>query len=207
MGAGQWLKVLDTVAGLAAVAGRFRRSLSGDADPAGPGTGLAAGGGLTGPLEARLAGVVVAALQEAFDRDRARMELERSHADAERRRAEEALAAEMRRQAAERALGQLRMIAVMAMAAWMLSAALAGFVPGMRSGVALALLALGWLGAFGALGAAFMGWQHVSSWSADPHGKPDASAVHRPTASAPWLLLGALVMTGAALLTALSIRA
>ena len=38
-----------------------------------------------GPLEARLAGVVVAALKEVFDRDSVRLEMERSQIDAERR--------------------------------------------------------------------------------------------------------------------------
>ena len=198
MGANQWLKVLDTVGNLAAAAGRFRRGLGGDPGQAGP------GGGLAGPLEARLAGVVVAALQEAFDRDRTRMDLERSQVEAERRRAEEALAAELRRQAAERALGQLRMIAVMAVAVWMLSAALAAVVPGMRAGVALALLGSGWLAALAALGSAFAGWQHVSAWSADSHGVPGQPGAHRPSAAAPWLLLIALALTGAALLVALS---
>jgi hypothetical protein len=203
MGAGQWLKVLDTVSGLAAAAGRFRRGMESDSEQPASGGG---GGGLAGPIEARLAGVVVAALQEAFDRDRARMDLERSQVEAERRRAEEALAAELRRQAAERALGQFRMIAVMAMAVWMLSAALAAWVPGMRSGAALVLLGLGWLSAFGSLGAAFAGWQHVSMWSADARNAAAQGAPHRASAAAPWLLLAALALTGAALLVAFSTR-
>ena len=53
-----------------------------------------------GGLEARLAGVVVAALKEAFDRDTQRLELEREQLDAERQRAERALRLELRRQAA-----------------------------------------------------------------------------------------------------------
>ena len=52
-----------------------------------------------------MAGVLVAALKEAFDRDGTRLEMERSQIEAERRRAEEALRAELRRQAGERRSG------------------------------------------------------------------------------------------------------
>ena len=94
------MRVLDTVTGLAQMT---RRLKGGDppatADGVPPPTAL-------GQIETRLAGVVVAALKEAFDRDRARMDLERAHLEAERQRAEEALRAELRRQAAERALGE-----------------------------------------------------------------------------------------------------
>jgi hypothetical protein len=100
MGIANWMRVLDTVSGLARMGGKLR-SLTLESGPA-----TQSGGGT---LETRLAGVVVAALKEAFDRDRARMDLERAQIDAERRRVEEALAAELRRQTAERALGQLRL--------------------------------------------------------------------------------------------------
>jgi hypothetical protein len=190
-----WMRVLDTVSGLVQLSSRFRQG-SGDA----PGDVPAAGAGATaGPLEARLAGVVVAALQEAFDRDRARMDLERSHVEAEQRRAAEALAAELRRQAIERALGQLRLVAIIAVAAWMLSAALAVWLPGMRDGLPRVLLGGGWALAFGALGCAFAGWQRMSAWArgdTDPPGGAMAAA-------SSWLVLGALALVGAALLVAL----
>ena len=93
MAMAQWMRVLDTLGGLVQVAARFRRQ--GSEEPAGLQT--VASGGPLGQLETRLAGVVVAALKEAFDRDSARLELERSHIEAERRRAEEALRAELRR--------------------------------------------------------------------------------------------------------------
>jgi len=187
----QWMRVLDAVSSLAQVTGRIRR---------GAGTDLEATTGAGGPLEARLAGVVVAALKEAFDRDRARTDLEREQVDAERRRAEQALRAELRRQAAERAVGHLRLIAAMAIAAWMLSAALAVWLPGMRAGVPRSLLGAGWACAFGALGCAFAGWQGISAWSAaDGSGESQSAAA----STAPWLLLVALALTGAALLVAL----
>lgn len=185
MGIAEWMRVLDTVGGLAQLTGKLR--------PRAPEEGLQQGGGPGpgGALEARLAGVVVAALKEAFDRDRQRMEIERAQIEAERRRVEDAFAQELRRQASERILGQLRLIAVMAIAAWMLSAALAGWLPGMRAGVPRALLGLGWVLSFATLGCVFAAWQKESISEG-----PAASA-------ASWTLLAALAATGASLLAAL----
>ena len=84
MGFVQWVGVLDTVGGLVQMARRFRRGESLIDAPASP------LGGPIGQIEARLAGVVVAALKEAFDRDSARLELERTQIEADRRRAEHA---------------------------------------------------------------------------------------------------------------------
>ena len=139
-----------------------------------------------------MAGVLVAALKEAFDRDSTRLEMERSQIEAERRRAEEALRAELRRQAGERALGQLRLIAVMAIGAWALSAVLSAWMPGMRDGVPRVLLGTGWVLALGALATALAGWQRISSWAADAAaaGSPGADTLHAPAAvAAPWLLI------------------
>jgi hypothetical protein len=191
MGIANWMRVLETVNGLARMGGRLR-SLT--VDPAAQGAQTA------GALETRLAGVVVAALKEAFDRDRARMDLERAQLDSERQRAEQALAAELRRQAAETALGQLRLLAIMAIATWMLSAALAVWLPGMRAGLPRGLLGAGWALAFGALGCTFAGWQRVSAWTAAP---TSALPTNAAAATAPWLLLLALASTGASLLAAL----
>jgi hypothetical protein len=195
MGFAQWMRVVDTLAGLAQLSGRVRRPPEAEGGP------LATGGAL-GQLETRLAGVVVAALKEAFDRDRARMDLERTQMESERQRAEEALRAELRRQASERSLGQLRLVAVMAIGTWMLSAALAVWLPGMGEGIPRLLMAIGWALAIGALGCTFAAWQHVSAWTADVRGS-GAPPTHPAAAAAPWLLLLALALTGAALLTAL----
>jgi hypothetical protein len=206
MGIGQWLRVLDTVSGLVQMSGRLRRPA--DADfPAAPGLG----GGPLGQLETRLAGVVVAALKEAFDRDRARMDLERSHMDAERQRAEQALRAELRRQAADRSLGQLRLIATMAFGLLMVSAALGVWMPGMRAVPPRVLLGAGWLLAIAALGCAFAAWQHVSTWSVADRiaSEEDAGASrtvnlqHPASAAAPWLLVGSLTLALTAFLVAL----
>ena len=67
------MRVFETVTSLVQMSGRFRQPDAGMPPP---------GGGPLGQLETRLAGVVVAALKEAFDRDRARMDLERTQMDA-----------------------------------------------------------------------------------------------------------------------------
>jgi hypothetical protein len=192
MGIAEWMRVIDTVGGLAQMTGKLRPRASADA-------GLTpTGDPAPGGLEARLAGVVVAALKEAFDRDRARMDLERAQLESERKRADEALSAELRRQAAERGLGQLRIIAIMAITGWMLSAALAAWLPGMRGTVPRSLLGAGWLLAFAALGCAFAGAQAISS-------STDSASPPRPGAAnaAPWLLLAALGAIAASLLAGL----
>src|SRR4051812_4219849 len=97
-----WLRILDTVIGVADIA-RTATGNRGNAEPPPEPEHLdlsarAAGGG----LEARLAGVVVAALKEAFDRDTRRLDLERQQLAAERERAERAMQLEIHRQAADR---------------------------------------------------------------------------------------------------------
>src|SRR5918999_4351223 len=126
MGVGGWMRVLETVSTLAQAGARLRRGVAGtDMQPS-------TGGGPIGALETRLAGVVVAALKEAFDRDRARMDLERETLEGERARAERALEAELRRQAADRALNQLKLLAVFGGLALLVSGILAAWIPRMR---------------------------------------------------------------------------
>ncbi|MEO8076697.1 MAG: hypothetical protein ABI818_10235 [Acidobacteriota bacterium] len=197
MGIADWMRVIDTVSGLAQATGRLRSRPAPDA--AVPAGDVAQA---PGNLEARMAGVVVAALKEAFDRDRARMELERSQVEAERRRADEALAAELKRQAGDRALGQLRILAVMAIVAWMLSAVLAAWLPGMRAGIPRTLLGAGWFLSFATIGCAFAGYQRISAWAASA--TPAYDAPQSGAASmAPWALLLALGAIASSLLVAI----
>jgi len=201
MGFAQWMRVIDAIGGLAQLTGRLRRP---DVDePSGLQTTGGGGGGPLGALETRLAGVVVAALKEAFDRDSARLELERSHIEAERKRAEEALRAELRRQAADRLLSQLRLVAIMAVGMLGLSAALGVWLPGLREGLPRVLLGGGWLFAIGTLGAAFAGWQRISAWSSEPQNSSGSAPAFTAASAAPWLLIAALLLTAASLLTAL----
>src|SRR6266516_1719638 len=108
-----WLAVIDTLIDVANLAvSRKSRSKT-----EGPDSSAVAGPAL-GHLETRLAGVVVAALKEAFDRDTRRLELEREQMEAERQRAERALRLELLRQAGDREIGRLRLMAGVAFASW-----------------------------------------------------------------------------------------
>lgn len=209
MAAAQWIKVLDTVANFAPVVVQFFSgrgtppASQASAEPGVPsGLDIRTSGGLSDVrgLEARLAGVVVAALKEAFDRDKARMDLERETIEAERSRAERALQAELRRQAADRQLVQLRLLAVFAGILFLVSGVLAAWVPGMRTGLSSAMLTAGWALALGVLGCVFAGWQQVTVWASAP--EPPPTGTSTLVALAPWLMLGALAAVAASLLLA-----
>ena len=71
-----------------------------------------------GAIEARMTGVVVAALKEAFDRDARRLDLEREQMELERVRAERMLKLDLLRQAGDREIGRLRLMAGVAVGSW-----------------------------------------------------------------------------------------
>ncbi|MGH9254401.1 MAG: hypothetical protein ACRD3C_07505 [Vicinamibacterales bacterium] len=153
--------------------------------------------GLAGQIEARLTNVVVAALKEAFDRDHARLEMERGQLDEERRRAEAALAAELRRQAVDRELARLRLLAGAAMVGWIASVALV--TGGLASATvgARVVLALGWLLLLGALGAAFTAQGRIGA--SRPHDTRSVGAGAAGVAAL-WLLIAGLAATAVSLL-------
>jgi hypothetical protein len=189
------LRAFDAAVALREVARRFR----GEPPPAPPETGLTAATapGITGQIEARLTNVVVAALKEAFDRDHARLELERAQLDEQRRRAEEALRQELRRQAADRELGRLRLLAATALVGWIASVVLLVLrLPG-ASLTARGVLASGWLLLLGALGTAFDAQRRVSAAAASTDAAPDAG---RAGDFSMWLLVGGLALAAASLL-------
>ncbi len=196
MGILQWAAALDTAGTFVRAARKMGRGAMDSLADDQPGTPS------RGALEATLAGVVVSALKEAFNRDSARLEMEQAQIEAERKRAEELLRVELRRQAAERMLGQLRMIAVIAVGTWAVSAILGAVMPGMRDTLPRVLLATGWVFSLGSLGAAFAGWQYVSIQSMDPTPSSAGTLMHASTTYAPWLLIAALALTGAGLLAA-----
>jgi hypothetical protein len=149
---------------------------------------------LAGHLEAPLTNVVVAALKEAFNRDHARLELERAQLEQERRRAEDAFRQELRRQAADRELSRLRLLSVVALAGWIASVAM--FAAGLAGASVFArvLLALGWLLLLGALGAAFTAQGSVDGSDGD---RPVATPVARASL---WLLMAGLAASAFSLL-------
>jgi hypothetical protein len=192
-----WLRVLNAVLGLGeiarAVRGRSRATLDDDA------THLALEG-RQGPLEARLAGVVVAALKEAFDRDHQRLELERQHIEAERLRSERLLRVELARQAGDREIGRLRLLAALATTSWLatlfLSASLADGAPAGRIA-----LGIGWVVLLSALAASFLAQAAVMRDLSRLDAR-EAPSSGRAGQLAPWLLVAGLAVIGGALLLA-----
>ena len=156
------------------------------------------GSALAGQIEARLTNVVVAALKEAFDRDHARLELERAQLDEQRRRAEEALRLELRRQAADRELARLRLIGGAALIGWIASVSLVVVRMGSLSSAARAVSAVGWLLLLGALGAAFVAQGRLGTTVADP--SVPMTGGTGGSVAALWMLIAGLAVSAIAIL-------
>ena len=200
-----WLQLIDAALGVANFA-RGRRMPAASEEQAQQ-QQLEAGGRAPGALEARLAGVVVAALKEAFDRDSRRLELERDQLAAERLRAERALKLEMMRQAGDREIGRLRLLAGVAVACWVGSLF---FSTRLIGGAVAARVALGggWLLLLAAFAASFVAQARVAA-SLDSLTKSDegasgsgALASGAAGALALWLLVGGLGLVCVAVLVA-----
>jgi hypothetical protein len=195
-------KAFDAVMAFREAAKRFSGT---PAAPPAPDQGLqaqspAAVQGLTGHLEARLTSVVIAALKEAFDRDHARLELERAQLDEERRRADAALKQELRRQTVDRELARLRLLAGGALAGWIASIAMFAAGAAGATSASRALLAAGWLLLLGALGAAFSAQGRVGMLLPELI-SDESRAVHPPAAAAAlWLLIAGLAVTAVSFL-------
>ena len=148
--------------------------------------------GIAGQIESRLTHVVVAALKEAFDRDHARLELERAQIDEQRRRAEEALRLELRRQTVDREIGRLRLLAGTALVGWI--ASIAVLLGHQASAPSRMVLGAGWLLLLGSLGAAFSAQGRVNADRIDKPERTDAGALPL------WLLIAGLAATAISLL-------
>ena len=192
------VKAFDTIVVLREAARRFKGSASPPSSDLAPLTDAgAAPTALTGQIEARLTGVVVAALKEAFDRDHARLELERAQLDEQRRRAEEALRAELRRQAADREVARLRLIAGTALGGWVAAVAMMVMRLDTASVISRGVSAVSWLMLLAALGVAFMAQGHVSA--AVPGTSAPVEAGRAGTVAL-WLLIIGLACAAIALL-------
>jgi len=148
--------------------------------------------GIAGQIESRLTNVVVAALKEAFDRDHARLELERAQIEEQRRRGEEALRLELRRQTVDREIGRLRLLAGTALVGWIASIAVL-FVH-QASVPSRVVLGAGWLLLLGSLGTAFTAQGRVNAERIDKPARADAGALPL------WLLIAGLAATAVSLL-------
>lgn len=201
-------KVVDTAMAIRDVARRFTKAEPAAQDAA---AGLAQPSASGGAIETRLASVVVAALKEAFDRDHARLDLERAHlqalerraederrrAEDERRRADEALRLERRRQAADRELGRLRFLAGTALVGWIASVTLLLARASDMSLAGKAAVAMSWLLLLAALAAAFTAQSRIGALAADPDRPLEVGGL---ATAALWMLIGGLGAAAASLL-------
>jgi hypothetical protein len=192
-----WLQVIDAALGVANFArGRKPPPPEGSQE-------VGVGGHAAGGLEARLAGVVVAALREAFERDSRRLDLEREQMEAERQRAERALRLELRRQAGEREIGRLRLLAGVAGTAWIATLLLSARVAGGGIGARVSLGA-GWLFLLGAIAGSFIAQSGAAAALDAPatDASGDASRSSASGAVALWLMIGGLILVGLSALLA-----
>jgi hypothetical protein len=195
-----WLGVIDTLIDVAnlALSKKSRRSAD-DAESS------AVAGRAGGQLEARMTGVIVAALKEAFDRDANRLELEREQAERERVRAERMLRLELLRHAGDREIGRLRLMAAIAIGSWIgtlfFSARLVGGPASAR-----VMLGGGWVLLLAALSLSFAAQAGVSRALARiddavvQTARRDDVTAGTAGAFVPWLIVGGLALIGLAVL-------
>jgi hypothetical protein len=104
---------------------------------------------------------------------------------------------ELRRQAADRELGRLRLLAGIAMVGWIASVAMLATRLASASTPARVVMAGGWMLLLGSLAAAFTAQRRVGAYVPDRDRGPDAG----PAATASlWLLIAGLAMTAVSLL-------
>jgi hypothetical protein len=201
-----WFRLLDTIVGLVDLIRSSRRTqdVGRDEDVLRALEAPASKTHAMGGLETRLAGVVVAALKEAFDRDGRRLELEREQFLAEQARAERLLQLEWQRQAADREISRLRLMAGVAAASWI---GTLFFSSRLLGGAAPARLALagGWVLLLVALALAFVAQSRVAATlhlagADDGPRHPDEVSSGVLGSVVPWLIVAGLaVVAGAAL--------
>jgi hypothetical protein len=204
---GTWLRALNAVGTVAEATKYFRGSAApAERSPASPEPAE--------PLEARLASVLVAALGEAFDRDRARFDLERGLHEAEAARKEAAIRLEWIRRTGSSGVAHARNLALLSVGVWVVSVAAAGWLAPLALSAKVAL-GLGWVGLSAAIAAAFVTHQQLSGWLAQ--GTPSVSsdaATSKSVASPdipvfpaqkalPWLFLLGFLTTALSLIIAL----
>ena len=192
-----WLRLLDMLIGVTDIARRTTTRASADVPER-----RALGRPAFGHLEARLAGVVIAALKEVFDRDSRRLELEREQMEVERQRAELVLRIELRRQAGDREIGRLRLVAGVAVASWIATLVVSTRLIGAGLGARLALGG-GWVLLLVALASALVAQSRVADalgQVGEANGGPE---VLRPVTAgrlSPWLIVIGLALVGVAAL-------
>ena len=187
-----WLRLINGVIGATDIV-RWVRGRAAGIDPQPePGT-----------LDQRLAGVVVGALREAFDRDSARLDIERHRLDDERMRGEKAMRLELLRLAGDRELGRLRLLSGIALASFLGSLYLVATATSGHAGASLAR----WLACLLlllALAAAFSAQASVGRVLArgNDRSSPDDVTMTPGGIAAPWLIVAGLAAVALAMLLA-----
>jgi hypothetical protein len=185
-----WLRIVDGLLGATDVVRWVRGQSS-----------LEPRGADSSRLETRLAGVVVSALKEAFDRDHQRLELERQRIEEERERAERLLRLEWLRQAGEREIARLRVLAAVALAAWLGTLFL---VPRMTANGTFGRVMLGltWLFLLTGLATAFSAQSRVAEELGRMDDRSTPAEVTRSAAgsASPWLIVAGLATIAISLL-------
>jgi hypothetical protein len=185
-----WLRIIDGVLGATDMVRWVRGQSAADTRVAG-----------ASRLETRLAGVVVSALKEAFDRDHQRLELERQRLEEERERAERLLRLEWLRQAGEREIARLRVLAGIALASWLGTLFLIARVT--ASGTAgRVMLGLTWFFLLSALASALSAQTRVAEELGRMDDRSTATEITRSMTglAAPWLIIAGLATIAVGLL-------
>jgi len=192
-----WLTIIDTLIDVTNLAlTRKSKKPSEELEPSN------AQGRAGGAIEARMTGVVVAALKEAFDRDARRLDLEREQMELERARAERMLKLDLLRQAGDREIGRLRLMAAVAVGSWfgtllLTSRLISGPV------AARAMLGSGWLLLLAALSLSFTAQSRVGRALAfldEPGARHDDLGAGAAGVLVPWLIVLGLGVIGLAVL-------
>ena len=193
-----WLRALNAVGTVAEATRVFRSAREASKTPdATVETGAT-------DLETGLVNVVVAALKEAFDRDRSRFELEGDAREAAHARAERVLRLEWLRQAATQSLSQVRLLAIFSVTVWIVSAVGAGYLAPLPTNATL-FLGFGWATLAAAVAAAVIAHQRLTAWLAAEPGRSTASDTVPGTAAhaaLPWLLLAGFILAAASVIVA-----
>ena len=183
-----WLRIIDGVLGATDIV----RWVRGKPPEAGLEGTQGAG---AGRLEARLAGVIVSALKEAFDRDRQRLEFEQQRLEEERERADRLMRLEWLRQAGDREIGRLRLVAGVAVVSWLGTLLVATRLTGGGSS-ARVMLGLGWALLLAALASSLAAQSRVTRVLGQVDDRSPVTDVTGSAtgAAAPWLIVAGLAL-------------
>lgn len=186
-----WLSIIDGVLGATDLVRRVKGRAS---------TDLQQGGG--GRLEARLAGVVVSAVKEAFNRDAERLEFERQRLDEERDRQERLMRLEWLRQAGEREIARYRVITAVAVVSWIGTLVAA---PSLAAAGTLAhlMLGFGWAFLLGALGGALSAQGAIGRALSRADDRTPLSEVTTSATgvAAPWMIVAGIALIAVGMLS------